>query len=48
MLLYGGICGINSVKRVFVWVIYVIYKVMFIEPVQIINWRTFKCNIHLM
>lgn len=35
-------------KRVFVQVIYLIYKVPFIEPIQIMNRRTFKCNIHLM
>ena len=48
MVLYGGICEINSVKCVFVCLIYGHYKVMFIGPVQIIKWWSFKCNIHLM
>lgn len=47
MALYGGIREINSVKCVFVCLIYGHYKVMFIGLVQIIKWRTFKCSIHL-
>lgn len=34
MELYGGICAINSVKCVFVCLIYEHHKVMFIGPVK--------------
>lgn len=48
MLLRGGICEINSPKCVFVCLIYEHHKVIFIGPVQIIKWWSFKCSIHLM
>lgn len=48
VLLYGGICEINSAECVFVCLIYGCHKVIFIGPVQIMKWWSFKCSMHLM
>lgn len=41
VLLYGGICEINSAECVFVCLIYGRHKVIFIGLVQIMKWWSF-------